>query len=121
MPHNLGRSVLLTIVATAGFAWPHVPGALAQEAGTPALEAISPNAVLAGEVIVTFKAGTSDDTRDQVLALVQGSFVRALGDADTVLAKVPAGTEVSAAESLRVDPNVVAAEPNAIADAQSSP
>jgi fervidolysin-like protein len=88
--------------------------AYAQDRDPIALEAISPDAPIAGEVIVQFRPGTPEATRDRALALVQGSFVRSLDLADLVLAKVPAGTEVTAAESLRIDPSVLAARPNTV-------
>jgi hypothetical protein len=97
------------------------PGAFAQN-DPIALDAIPPAAPSAGEVIVQFKPGTSEETRDQVLALVEGVFVGMADQEDTVVAKVPLGTELAAAESLIVDPNVLAAEPRAaVAEAGSAP
>lgn len=91
--------------------------ATAQTTDSIALEALAPETLVAGEVIVQFRPGTSEATRDQVLALVGGAFVRLIGMADKVVAKVPAGTEVAAAESLAVDPNVLAAAPNGVTQA----
>jgi hypothetical protein len=85
--------------------------AWAQSTDPIALNTVAPEAIVAGEIVVQFKPGTSIETRDQVLALVEGVFVRSLDSADVVVAKVPAGTETSAAESIAVDPNVVAAAP----------
>lgn len=96
-----------------------IPSA-AQEQSSIALDSIDPSTIIAGEVLVRFKPGVSTETRDQVLALVGGVFVAPLESADTVLAKVPAGTEIAAAESLAVDPNVIAAEP-VIEEAAASP
>ena len=63
-------------------------------------------------MIVRFEPGTSDQTRDQSLASVEGVFVRALTlDDDLVVARIPIGSEVSAASSLEVDTNVVDARP----------
>ena len=68
--------------------------------------------IVPGEVIVQLRPGTSEQSRDLVLGVVDGVFVRSLDLADLVLARVPVGTEMAAAESLEVDPNVVFAEPN---------
>jgi hypothetical protein len=93
---------------------------MAQEKGSIALDSIDPSTIIAGEVVVQFKPGVSEETRDQVLALVGGVFVASRESVDIVLAKVPAGTEISAAESLAVDPNVIAAAP-VIEEAAASP
>jgi hypothetical protein len=89
----------------------------AQEVGAPEIgmtsaEVIPGEKIVPGEVIVRFEPGTSDQTRDQSLAAVEGVFVRAptLED-DLVVARVPIGSEVSAASSLEVDTNVVDARP----------
>jgi hypothetical protein len=95
--------------------------AIAQTTDSIALEALAPETLAAGEVIVHFRPGTSEATRDQVLALVGAVFVGSIGMADTVVAKVPAGTEVAAAESLAVDPNVLAAEPSGVTRATAPP
>jgi hypothetical protein len=96
-----------------------IPSA-AQEQSSIALDSIDRSSIVAGEVLVRFKPGVSAETRDQVLALVGGVLVAPLESVDTVIAKVPAGTEISAAESLAVDPNVIAAEP-VIEEAAVSP
>jgi len=77
-----------------------------------ALDAPLPPKIVAGEVIVHFRPGITDEARDQSLAAVNGVFLRALELRDAVVAKVPSGSEISAAQSLEVDPNVVSAEPN---------
>lgn len=88
-----------------------------QEIGAPEIGKTSaevpPGAtIVPGEVIVRFEPGTSDQTRDQSLAAVGGVFLRAptLED-DLVVARVPVGSEVSAASSLEVDTNVIDARP----------
>jgi hypothetical protein len=89
----------------------------AQEIGAPEIgktsAAVLPGEkIVPGEVIVRFEPGTSDQTRDQSLAAVGGVFVRAptLED-DLVVARVPIGSEITAANSLEVDTNVVDARP----------
>jgi hypothetical protein len=77
-----------------------------------ALDAPLPPKIVAGEVIVHFRPGITDAARDQSLAAVNGVFLRSLELQDAVVAKVPSGAEISAAQSLEVDPNVVSAEPN---------
>ena len=86
-----------------------------------AIDPPTPSTVVAGEVIVRFRPGISQESRDQVLAMVDGIFLRSLGSEDVVLASVPVGTEVEAAESLGVDTNVIAAEPNGLAQAEAPP
>jgi len=113
------RLVLAGMIGVAALSLPLQSGA--QETDSIALDAIDPGSVVAGEVIVQFRPGTSHETRDRALALVGGVFVRSLDLGDIVLAKVPAGTESAAAESLRIDPTVLAAEPNGIAQASASP
>jgi hypothetical protein len=90
------------------------PSAAQQPDDRVALDAPLPPKIVAGEVIVHFRPGITDEARDQSLAAVNGVFLRTLELQDAVIAKVPTGTEVSAAESLQVDPNVVSAEPNGI-------
>jgi hypothetical protein len=123
-PHPIGAgslsgSTAMVLSAAIVAATPLVSAlpAAAQTTDSIALEALAPETLAAGEVIVHFRPGTSEATRDQVLALVGGVFVGSIGMADVVLAKVPAGTEVAAAESLAVDPNVLAAEPSGVTQA----
>ena len=95
-------------------AWRHYlrPSRPAQPEDRFALDAPLPPKIVAGEVIVHFRPGITDEARDQSLAAVNGVFLRSLELQDAVVAKVPSGTEISAAQSLEVDPNVVSAEPN---------
>jgi len=103
------KLALAGLVIAASF----VPAAPAgsQETDPAAHEAISPDTVVSGEVIVTFRSGTSEEAREQLLALVQGDFIRDLGG-NAVVVKVPVGSEVSASGSLELDPNVLSAKPN---------
>jgi hypothetical protein len=114
------KTLLLFALATSSVAM--LPGlrAYAQSRDPIALEAIAPDSPIGGEVIVQFQPGTSEAARDRALALVQGSFVRMLDFADLVLAKVPIGTEVAAAESLRIDPIVLAAQPGNVLPIEDS-
>lgn len=105
--------ILVSALAVAGLLG--APSASAQNSDPIAIDEEQPPAqFVAGEVIVQFRPGTSAETREQVLGLVGGAMVRPLDLSDTVLASVPVGTEIEAAESLGVDPNVVFAEPNGI-------
>ena len=88
------------------------PLASAQQTDPAAVESIPATAIAPGEVIVKLRPGTSEQSRDAVLAAVDGIFVRDLDLSDLILARVPVGSEISAAESLQVDTNVVYAEPN---------
>ena len=89
----------------------------AQVEPAPPLEAIPPATIVPGEVIVQLRPGTSEQSRDLVLSVVDAVFVRSLDLADLILARVPVGTEIDAAESLEVDPSVIFAEPNGLAQA----
>lgn len=92
--------------------------AVAQQNPDPiAIDPPPPEKIVPGEVIVKLKPGISEAARDQTLAMVDGIFLRNLDLADVILVRVPPGTEISAAESLKVDPNVVYAEPNGILQA----
>jgi hypothetical protein len=102
------------LAALAGVATFLAPPSFAQQADPIAIEAEAPAAYAAGQVIVQFRPGTSAQARDQILAMVDGVYLRGLDMADAVLAQVPVGTEIAAAESLNVDPNVVHAETNAL-------
>ena len=81
------------------------------------LEATPQTTIVPGEVIVKLRPGTSEQSRDLVLSVVDGVFVRSLDLADLILARVPVGTEIDAAESLEVDPSVIFAEPNGLTQA----
>jgi len=107
------RTAQLALGVTLGAAtfFAAVPSA-AQTEERFALDAPLPAKIVAGEVIIHFRPGITDEARDQSLAAVNGIFLRALELQDAALAKVPPGTEISAAQSLEVDPNVVSAEPN---------
>jgi len=84
----------------------------AQEIGLTSPEVLPGERIVQGEVIVRFEPGTSDQTRDASLAAAGAVFLRApTVDDDLVVARVPIGSEVSAAESLEVDTNVVDARP----------
>jgi hypothetical protein len=111
--HQLAALLALTLMSS-------VSRSAAQEQSSIALDAIDPSTIVAGEVLVQFKPGVSAETRDQVLALVGGVLVAPRESVDTVIAKVPAGTEIAAADSLAVDPNVIAAAP-VIEEAAASP
>jgi hypothetical protein len=87
--------------------------ALAQQNERIALDAV-PQTIVAGEVIVHFRPGITEEARDQSLAAVNAVFLRSLELQDAVVAKVRPGTEIDVAQSLEVDPNVVSAEPNGI-------
>ncbi len=79
------------------------------------IETFSGETIVAGEVIVRFEPGTSEETRDQVLAEVDGTYLHSVAlPEELVVAKVPVGSEVSSAASLEVDTNVVYAEPRVI-------
>lgn len=103
------RALAVLITAAAIFA---AGSAAGQVEDRFALDPPLPPKIVAGEVIVHFRPGTTDEARDQSLAVVNGVFLRSLELQDAVVAKVPLGTEISAAQSLEVDPNVVSAEPN---------
>lgn len=96
------------------------PPSGAQGTDLTAIESPPPAAIVAGEVIVKLRPGTSEQSRDLVLAVVNAVFVRSLDLSDLILARVPVGTEIAAAASLEVDPNVVYAEPNGIMQGDAS-
>ena len=105
---------LIARIALVGAAMPFLlalPSA-APEIGLTSPEVFPGERIVAGEVIVRFEPGTSDQTRDLSLAAAGGAFLRSpTVDHDLVVARVPIGSEVSAAESLEVDTNVVDARP----------
>lgn len=74
-------------------------------------EEVSPGTrIVPGEILVSFKPGTSEETRDQVLADVGGVFDRTEPlpeGGELVVARVAVGTEVTSADSIAVDPNVL--------------
>lgn len=74
-----------------------------------------------GEIIVRFKASAGLSTQAATLAAVGATLVRPLELPNTVLIKVPSGTEASAALSLASDPNILYAEPNRILHADAVP
>jgi hypothetical protein len=108
---NRTVQLALALVLGAATLFAAVPVA-AQPEDRFALDAPPPPKIVAGEVIVHFRPGITDESRDQSLAAVNGVFLRPLELQDDVVVKVPTGTEISAAQSLEVDPNVVSAEPN---------
>lgn len=113
MPKLLARHRRLLAAAVTALAL-FASASRAQEGSAIALDTVNPASIIAGEIAVQFKPGVSDDTRAQVLSLVGGVAIRSLDSEmtpDLVLVKVPEGSEISAAQSLGVDPNVLLAEP----------
>jgi hypothetical protein len=90
--------------------------------GTSEAQVVAPPSVQAarivpGEVIVRFKPGISDESRDQALAAVDGVYAGTVPlpqGGEVVVARVPVGTEVTSADSLAIDTNVLAAQPNMV-------
>ena len=73
--------------------------------------------IVLGEVIVRFKPGISNKARDQSLAMVGGVYASTFQlpqGGKIVVARVPVGTEMESAQSLTIDTNVLAAQPNAV-------
>ena len=89
--------------------FPITPSGAQQAVST--FEAISPDTVVSGEVIVVFEPGIPEEVRERELALVQGVLIRSL-DGGAVVVKVPVGSEVSASASLELRQIVLSAEPN---------
>lgn len=82
----------------------------------PSAEAAEPR-IVPGEVIVRFKPGTSENSRDQALAAVDGVYAGTVPlpqGGEVVVARVPVGTENASADSLTIDTNVLAAKPNIV-------
>jgi subtilisin family serine protease len=77
--------------------------------------------IVAGQVIVRFKPGTSSLAISGLAARFSGTLETPGLIPDTVVILVPAGSEVSAAASLAADPNVLFAEPNRIWHADAVP
>ena len=104
-------AALVAVVSGATVSLPLPSGA--QELERASNETSPAGRIVQGEVVVRFEPGTSDETRDQVLAEVGGVFVRLSPwqRRDVVVAKVPIGSEVSSADLLEVDTNVINAEP----------
>lgn len=92
----------------------------AQDPDPIAIEGAAPSQFQPGEIVVQFRPGTSEETRNQILAMVDGVYAGSLDLADAVIAKVPVGTERAAADSLGVDPNVLSAAPNAFLPAAAA-
>jgi hypothetical protein len=85
------------------------------EAQVFAPPAIDAPRIVPGEIIVSFKPGISDESRDQALAAVDGVYAGTIPlrqGGEVVVARVPVGTEVASADSLTIDTNVLAAQPN---------
>jgi hypothetical protein len=104
-------AALLAVVGGATLL-PPLPSA-AHELEQTRIEASLGERIVPGKVVVRFEPGTSDETRDQVLADVGGVFVRSSPwqQSDVVVANVPIGSEVSSAALLEVDTNVLNADP----------
>lgn len=110
----------LRVAFVAGATLLPVISAEAQVLRQPGVQVALGERIVPGEIVVRFEPGTSDETRDQVLSEVNGSFAGApLVQKDVVVAKVPVGTEIASAASLKVDTNVLDAEPNVVG--QSTP
>ena len=110
---KLLRIAALLAVAGGATLSPPLPSG-AQELEQTSIEASLGERIVPGKVVVRFEPGTSDETRDQVLAEVGGVFVRPSSpwqQRDVVVANVPIGSEVSSADLLEVDTNVINAEP----------
>jgi hypothetical protein len=93
------------------------PTAGAQVLAPPVIETSPGGRIVDGEIIVRFKPGTSEETRDQALAAVDGIYAGTVPlpqGSEIVVARVPVGTEAASAESLTIDTNVLAAQPNII-------
>ena len=118
-PRRLSCAVAAAILAMAALVSVTPTTAQQIDPDPIAIDPPPPEKIVPGEVIVKLKPGTSEAARDQTLAIVSGVFLRNLELDDVILVRVPHGTELSAAESLEVDPNVVYAEPNGIAEASS--
>lgn len=108
-------SVLLTWLALIGV-FLLASGAIseAQVLMPPAVQTSAPR-IVPGEVIVRFKPGTSEESRDQTLAAVDGVYADTIllpQGGEVIVARVPVGTEVASADSLTIDTNVLAAQPN---------
>jgi hypothetical protein len=109
---KLFRIAALVAVTGGAALLPSLPSE-AQELEQTSVEASLGASIAPGRVVVRFEPGTSDETRDQVLAEVGGVFVRLSPwqRRDVVVAKVPIGSEVSSADLLEVDTNVINPEP----------
>jgi hypothetical protein len=86
----------------------------AQVLMSPAAQAAAPR-IVPGEVIVRFKAGISGESRDQALAAVGAVYAATVPlpqGGELVVARVPIGTETICSDSLTIDTNVLAAQPN---------
>ena len=82
----------------------------------PAAQTSVPH-IVPGEIVVKFKPGISDESRDQVLAAVDGVYAGTVPlpqGGELVVARVPVGTEDASADSLTIDTNVIAAQPNIV-------
>jgi hypothetical protein len=105
--------MLLTWLALTGVV---VLGAIdTSEAQVFAPPAIDAARIVPGEVIVRFKPGTSEQSRDLALAAVDGVYAGTVllpQGGEMVVARVPVGTEATSADSLAIDTNVLAAQPN---------
>jgi hypothetical protein len=106
------KKAKFALAAAGGVALALIATPVAGAQTTLPLESTAPATIVPGELIVKLRPGTSEQSRDQTLAAVEGVFVRSLDLSDLILARVPVGSEVAAADSLEVDPNVVFAEPN---------
>ena len=87
----------------------------AQVLPPPTIPATSAPRIVPGEIIVRFEPGISDEARDQSLAAVGAAYagtVQLPQGGEAVIAQVPIGTEAASAESLVIDTNVLAAQPN---------
>ena len=73
----MGRLVIAGVVGAAMLV--SAPLVSAQEAEFTAIQRLPPTTFVPGEVIVRLRPGTSEQSRDQVLAMVDGIFVRSLG------------------------------------------
>jgi thermitase len=63
-----------------------------------------------GHLLVTFKPGTSDNTRSSAMSSVHGHQQSALRHLRTVVVSVPAGSEQQAGTKLEANPNVASVE-----------
>ena len=112
-----GRLACFALAGAVAAALLSVPPADAQQIVPAPPQDAQSATIVPGEVIVKLRPGTSEQSRDLVLGVVDGVFLRSLDLADLILARVPVGTEIDAAASLEVDPNVVFAEPNGLLQA----
>jgi hypothetical protein len=111
--HTHARATLLAIaLGLAVVVVPSAAGAQVLVAPAPAVATQPSPTIVPGQVIVKLRPGTSEAARTQVLAAAGARLIRELDLSDLILAQVPVGSEVDAAESLQVDPNVEFAEPN---------